>query len=180
MAVRGMKAVESVGACTHSIIISLQSLRLRRSRPRKDTGHLMISGRTLVLVSALCGTAFFGARATREAEAPSLQRSAADDLRALFADWRTFQRPKLADGVPDYSANAMAAQHRELPAYERRLTALDARGWPVGQQVDWHIVRAEMDGLDFDHRVLRPWANNPAFYVTVFADQSDQAAREGP
>jgi hypothetical protein len=41
-------------------------------------------------------------------------------------------------------------------------------------------VRAEMSGLDFDHRVLKPWANNPAFYVTVFPSQSDQPAREGP
>src|SRR5439155_14822703 len=37
-----------------------------------------------------------------------------------------------------------------------------------------------MNGLDFDHRVLRPWATNPAFYVTVFPDRSDQPAREGP
>jgi len=41
-------------------------------------------------------------------------------------------------------------------------------------------VRAELAGLDFDHRVLRPWANNPAFYVTVFWEESDQPAREGP
>jgi hypothetical protein len=37
-----------------------------------------------------------------------------------------------------------------------------------------------MNGLDFDHRVLRPWANDPAFYVTVFTEESDQPAREGP
>ena len=37
-----------------------------------------------------------------------------------------------------------------------------------------------MSGLDFDHRVLQPWAMNPAFYVTVFPDRSDQPAREGP
>jgi len=37
-----------------------------------------------------------------------------------------------------------------------------------------------MNALDFDHRVLRPWANTPAFYVTVFSSQSDQPAREGP
>ena len=48
------------------------------------------------------------------------------------------------------------------------------------QQVDWHLVRAEMNGLDFDHRVRRPWASNPAFYVTVFPSRSDQPAREGP
>jgi hypothetical protein len=50
----------------------------------------------------------------------------------------------------------------------------------VNQQVDWHLVRAEMNGLEFDHRVLRPWVNNPAFYVTFFPSQSDQPAREGP
>jgi hypothetical protein len=102
------------------------------------------------------------------------------DLTKLFADWRTFQRPKLVDGVPDYTARLMAAQHRELLSYQRRLAALDTTGWPISQQVDWQIVRAEMNGLDFDHRVLRPWANNPGFYVTVFSDRSDQPAREGP
>jgi hypothetical protein len=103
-----------------------------------------------------------------------------DDLTTLFADWRKFQRPVLADGVPDYSLTAMAAQARDLPSYQRRLSAIDAGAWPIPQQVDWHVVRAEMNGLDFDHRVLRPWANNPAFYATVFSDQSDQPAREGP
>src|SRR5262245_52400532 len=112
---------------------------------------------------------------------PSASRSTRyDDLRALFADWRAFQKRKLTDGVPDYSAGAMAAQQRDLPAYERRLQAIDPAGWPASQQVDWQIVRAEMSGLDFDHRVLKPWANNPAFYVTVFSSQSDQPAREGP
>lgn len=102
------------------------------------------------------------------------------DLTKLFAEWRAFQRPNLIDGVPDYSAPAMSAQHRNLPAYQRRLADIDTNGWPISQQVDWHVVRAEMNGLDFDHRVLRPWANNPAFYVTVFLERSDQPAREGP
>ena len=46
--------------------------------------------------------------------------------------------------------------------------------------MDFYVVRAELAGLDFDHRVLKPWANNPAFYVTVFDEESDQPAREGP
>lgn len=103
-----------------------------------------------------------------------------EDLQKLFPEWRAFQKPKLVNGVPDYAAAAMAAQHRELAAYQRRLAAIDPGGWPVSQQVDWHLVRAEMNGLDFDHRVRRPWATNPAFYVTVFPNQSDQPAREGP
>ncbi|HSL23876.1 MAG TPA: DUF885 family protein [Vicinamibacterales bacterium] len=103
-----------------------------------------------------------------------------DDLLKLFADWRAFQKPRLVNGVPDYSASAMGAQYRELASYRRRLTAIDPSAWPIAQQVDWRLVEAEMYGLEFDHRVLRPWANNPAFYVTVFPSQSDQPAREGP
>ena len=107
------------------------------------------------------------------------QGSTHADLVALFSDWRAFQRPRLVDGVPDYTSAAMAAQQRELPAYQRRLAAIKTAGWPVNQQADWHILRAEMNGLDFDHRVIRPWANNPAFYVRMFPGQSDQPAREG-
>ena len=103
-----------------------------------------------------------------------------EDLLSLFRDWRCFQRPRLVDGVPDYTPAAMAAQHRELTSWQQRLAAIDPSGWSVGRQVDWHVVRAEMNGLDFDHRVAKPWANNPAFYVTVFTEESDQPAREGP
>lgn len=103
-----------------------------------------------------------------------------DDLVTLFQEWRAFERPALVDGVPDYSAQAMAAQHRELATYQRRLAAVDTTGWPVEHQVDYHLVRAEMNGLDFDHRVRRPWARNPAFYTMIFPSQSDVPAHEGP
>jgi hypothetical protein len=101
------------------------------------------------------------------------------ELVALFKEWRAFQRPKLVQGVPDYTAASMAVQHRELAGFQQRLMAIDPSGWPIPQQADHHIVRAEMNGLDFDHRVIRPWANDPAFYVTVFPSESDQPAREG-
>jgi uncharacterized protein DUF885 len=102
------------------------------------------------------------------------------DLVTFFTDWRGFQRPKLVEGIPDYTAAAMAAQKSELADWQRRLAAFDTTGWSIPQQVDYHLVRAELNGLDFDHRVLEPWARNPGFYVTVFTDQSDQPAREGP
>src|SRR5436305_5695656 len=103
-----------------------------------------------------------------------------DDLVALFADWRTFQKPRVIDGVPDYRQAAMAAQHDALAEYRKKLAAIDPAAWPVARQVDYHLLRAEMNGLDFDHRVLQPWARNPASYVTVVGDESDQPAREGP
>src|SRR5688572_11481029 len=107
------------------------------------------------------------------------RRAGYDQLIALFTEWRQFQRPKSVNDVPDYTAAAMTAQQRALPELQRRLAALDTAGWSRAQQVDWRIVRAEMNGLDFDHRVLRPWVQNPAFYVTVFTGRSDQPAREG-
>src|SRR5262245_59788044 len=82
--------------------------------------------------------------ATPKASAPGKY----DHLLALFGEWRAFQKPKLTDGVPDYTPAAMTRQERDLPAYQRRLAAIDPTGWPVRQQVDWHIVRAEMNGLE--------------------------------
>jgi hypothetical protein len=103
-----------------------------------------------------------------------------EDLVTFWRDFRAFQKPKLVDGVPDYSPAAMAAQKAGIEGFRKRLAAIDPTTWPIAQQVDYHIVRAELNGLDFDHRVLAPWANNPAFYVTVFDEESDQPAREGP
>jgi uncharacterized protein (DUF885 family) len=103
-----------------------------------------------------------------------------EDLVSFFTEWRTFQRPRLINGVPDYRPAAMTAQQKGLITLQRRLASFDTTSWSVAQQVDYRLVQAELNGLDFDHRVLRPWEKNPAFYVTVFLDQSDQPAREGP
>jgi hypothetical protein len=123
---------------------------------------------------------FAGVVAGAKAQASAQPSGKFDDLVTLFKEFRAFQKPKMVDGVPDYSAAAMAEQAARIPELRRRLAAIDTAGWPIPQQVDWHMVRAELNGLDFDHRVLKPWANNPAFYVTVFGEESDQPAREGP
>ncbi len=102
------------------------------------------------------------------------------DLVRLFEEWRAFEMPDFVDGVPDYTAAAMARQRAELPRWRARLDALAPEGWSVAEQIDWHLVRAEMNGLDFDHRVRRPWARDPAFYVTLFLAESDVPAHEGP
>ena len=101
------------------------------------------------------------------------------DLVQLFEEWRAFEMPEFVDGVPDYTATAMARQQAELPQWQARLNALAPEEWPVAEQIDWHLVRAEMNGLDFDHRVRRPWARDPAFYVIMFLAESDVPAHEG-
>ena len=103
-----------------------------------------------------------------------------DDLVTLFEEWRAFEQPTLRDGAPDYTSEAMADKHSGLKELQARLEAIDPGGWPVEQQVDWHIVRAEMNGLDFNIRVLKSWERDPAFYQSVWLYQSDTPAHEGP
>ena len=98
----------------------------------------------------------------------------------LFGDWRAFNHPAIVRGRPDYGAAAMAARAARLPAFRRRLGAIARRGWTASQLGDYRLIEAEMNGLDFFHRVLRPWARDPGFYQTVFAEMSDVPAHEGP
>ncbi len=126
-----------------------------------------------VLIALL---AFGGAQCTMTGSAAGNY----DDLVQLFKDWREFETPPMLDGAPDYTAERFAAAHRELADYQARLSAIDPSGWPIEQQVDWHIVRAEMNGFDFNHRVLKPWVRDPAFYQSVWTGKSDVPAHEGP
>ncbi len=102
------------------------------------------------------------------------------ELLALFAEWREFEEPPRQNGAPDYGSAAMAAQAEGLSGLRQRLAALRMDGWSIAQKVDYHLLRAEMNGMDFNLRVLRPWARDPAFYASVWTYQSDTPAHEGP
>ncbi len=133
------------------------------------------------LASPLCLAAVLAAAACTQPESlPEAGTGTYQDLVRLFAEWREFEAPDYVSGAPDYSSGAMAAKHAQLPAWRARLDALDPADWSVSRQIDWHLVRAEMNGFDFDHRVRRPWARDPAFYANVHAAQSDVPAHEGP
>jgi hypothetical protein len=103
-----------------------------------------------------------------------------DALVKLFEGWRAFERPPLRDGAPDYTAATFARRHAELPAWQARLAAIDTAAWPVEARVDHRLVAAEMNGFDFYVRVLKPWERDPAFYQTLWNEQSDTPAHEGP
>lgn len=91
-----------------------------------------------------------------------------EDLVSLSQEFHEFQKPKMINGVPDYTAAAMEAQRHELVKFQTRLASIDPSDWPISQRVDYLLVRAEMNGLEFDHRVLRPWSRDPGFYVTTY------------
>ena len=101
-------------------------------------------------------------------------------LLELFDQWREFESPPLLDGAPDYTVETFAARRGDFTALQARLNAFDVTAWPIPQQVDWHLVGAEMSGYDFNERVLKPWARDPAFYASVWMARSDVPAHEGP
>ncbi|MDH3712186.1 MAG: hypothetical protein OER04_20025, partial [Cyclobacteriaceae bacterium] len=102
------------------------------------------------------------------------------DLVSLFKEWRGFEKPPMRDGAPDYTAETFEKRLPEFKRLQSKLMAMNISQWPVNQQVDWHIVRAEMNGYDFNHRVLQPWARDPAFYKSLWSYRSDVPAHEGP
>ncbi|MEM7763595.1 MAG: hypothetical protein AAF290_05905 [Pseudomonadota bacterium] len=106
--------------------------------------------------------------------------SSHDDLVSLFKEWRTFERPPARNGAPDYSVATFEARQSEFEALQRRLMNMEIDSWSIPEQVDWHLVRAEMNGYDFNRRVLTPWARDPAYYNTIWTYRSDVPAHEGP
>jgi len=98
----------------------------------------------------------------------------------LFKDWREFEDPPRLNGAPDYTADRFEKAQQNFKTLEERLNRIEIEDWPVSYQVDWHIVRAEMNGYDFNYRILQPWVRDPAYYQTVWVYQSDVPAHEGP
>lgn len=101
-------------------------------------------------------------------------------LEALFKAWRSFEKPPFRNGAPDYTAATFERRRPEFEQLRNQLLEIDTSGWPVNHQVDWHIVRAEMNGYDFNQKVLQPWARDPAFYKSLWMSRSDVPAHEGP
>ncbi|NNK74585.1 MAG: hypothetical protein HKP42_00845 [Maribacter sp.] len=98
----------------------------------------------------------------------------------LFKEWRAFEKPPLRKGASDYTAETFEKRWPTFKKLQAKLLAMDVSGWPVEEQVDWNIVKAEMTGYDFNHRILKPWARDPAFYKSLWMYRSDVPAHEGP
>ncbi len=103
-----------------------------------------------------------------------------EDLTQLFQEWRTFEKPPMLEGAPDYTKATFEQRYADFQVLQKQLLNLDTSNWTTAERVDWMIVWSEMNGYDFNHRILKPWERDPAFYKTVWTYKSDVPAHEGP
>jgi len=133
----------------------------------KHHAGVVLTAVLVAVVIVACGGS--GSTSTRGSAPPATVSAGHDDLLGLFGEFRGIETPTSGTGLPDYTPAAMSQQRRHLDDMRARLAAMDISDWPVDQQVDYHLVRAEMNGLDFYHRVLRPWSRDPGLYLQTQA-----------
>jgi hypothetical protein len=91
------------------------------------------------------------------------------ELVRLYQEFQKFRRPAMIDGVPDYSPGAMQAKKEGLESFRKRLSEIPYEDWTVAQKVDYLLVRAKLNELDFQLRITRPWERDPGTYVDMIA-----------
>ena len=99
-----------------------------------------------------------------------LQQLAAD-----FWTWRAANQPISSDDiprierpddwVPDWSRDAIARRRSELSEFAARHEAIDARSWPLPQQVDYRLIASAIARVHWELNVTRGQECNPGFYV---------------
>ena len=127
----------------------------------------------------ICFFLFFVGFSTVGAQ-PSKQQEGYESLVSLFYEWREFERPPLLNGAPDYTKQGFQKRQVKFKNLRSRLNKINTVGWNKSHKIDFKIVWAEMNGYDFNRRVLRPWERDPAFYQTIWTYESDVPAHEGP
>jgi len=92
-----------------------------------------------------------------------------EQLVSLFLEFREMTGAGGGDIelLPVVDPEKIAAEKNALRGFQARLRAIDPADWPVPRQVDYHLVRAELNGLEFKHRVTRPWFRDPGTYSDI-------------
>ena len=91
------------------------------------------------------------------------------ELVELFQAFRTMTGATGDDygALPVVDPAMIEAEAVALGEFQARLRAIDPSDWTIPEQVDYHLVRAEMNGLQFRHRVTRPWFRDPGTYSDI-------------
>ncbi len=146
------------------------SLRIRSFRQRLfPSQRLSIT----VLLGLLCFAPYCATAAPEPAGYAALV--------TLFQQWREFEHPVMKGSLPTTAPPPWPRRPRpRSPAGRSGSLRLDISAWPIEQQNDYKLVKAEMNGLDFNLRVLAPLGPRPRLLRQRLARPQRCALREGP
>jgi len=103
-----------------------------------------------------------------------------ESLENLFVEWRSFEKPPIFNGAPDYRRKTFDSRMIDFEQLRKRLNEIDKASLDTESQVDWTLIWAEMNGFEFNYNILKPWERDPAFYKSLWMNRSDVPAHEGP
>ena len=84
----------------------------------------------------------------------------------IFQSAQDLRQPEIVEGIPDFSAAAVERQKAGLAELRSRFDGLDPTSWEMSDQVDYLLVRSELDMLEYGLHVYRATSRSPAFYLS--------------
>ncbi len=88
-----------------------------------------------------------------------------DDLVELDTELAALRAPQRQGGVPQFGVAAITARADATADVQNRLRNIDASSWSVAGKVDYLLVWAKANGMEFEHRVIRPWQKDAILYL---------------
>jgi microcystin-dependent protein/uncharacterized protein (DUF885 family) len=70
------------------------------------------------------------------------------------------------DRLTDYSAAKIAERAQHVRKLLDQVRALPAGSWPKDDRIDWMLFRSQLEGADFNTRVLQSEKTDPQIYVS--------------
>ncbi|MBA3962936.1 MAG: DUF885 domain-containing protein [Chthoniobacterales bacterium] len=109
--------------------------------------------------------------AMSDSQSPAELHKLAND----FYNWRNEQYPVGSSDaglhtwdnrLTDYTPARIAERAGHVRALLKKVKAIETSGWPKDERIDWILFRAQLEGADFDDRVLHSNSRNPQTYVS--------------
>jgi uncharacterized protein (DUF885 family) len=138
-------------------------------------GRLRVIAYGLTILAIVLCLACDRVPATRMATPSSQFAALVDEYLDQFAR----RHPSIAAGngihthdamLEDFSAGAIAAEVEWLPAFRRRLDAVDPSPLTADERVDQRILLGIIDGWLLDLDTVRTWTRNPMIYASAISD----------
>ncbi len=109
-----------------------------------------------------------GSRAQAAPDQP-LQKLAADfwKWRAQFGPFSgdDVNRTERPGGLRDWSQSAIEKRRADLGGFEARWKQIDAKAWPIPQQVDYRLIGSALARVHWELDVNPRWQRDPNFYL---------------